>query len=53
MTLSKVKQAFRLFQNDDAPKSTVKHNVRNYLRALEMLGDKWVLAKASAYNGRW
>lgn len=44
MSLSQAKHAFRLFRNVNAPKSVVKYNVRAYLKAMETLGDKWLLA---------
>lgn len=43
-TLSSVKQAYKLFNNPLASRATVRHNVKAYLRALSILGNKWILA---------
>lgn len=43
-SLSSVKAAYRLFSNPLASKNTVRHNVKSYLRAISILGDRWILA---------
>jgi hypothetical protein len=40
----RIKQAVRLFRNDLAPRSIRRHNARQWLTAIERLGDKWLLA---------
>jgi hypothetical protein len=44
MTLKLCKKALRLFNNQDASKETNRHNARKWLKAVEFLGDKWILA---------
>lgn len=52
-SLTQAKRAYRLFKNNHTSKEKLRYNVRNYLRELETLGDKWVLAKKSNYSARW
>lgn len=44
MNTTRLKQARRLFNNDMAPPSTVRHNIRQWARSLRALGDKWLYA---------
>ncbi len=44
VTLSDIKKAYALFANPLASKATVRFNVRQYLRSLAILGDKWQCA---------
>jgi hypothetical protein len=48
---SKVRRALRLFRSDYAPRHVRHHNVRQWLRAVDLLGDQWVLAGAPAKWG--
>lgn len=34
--------ARRLFDIDGVPRSTVRHNMRSWVRAVRRLGDRWV-----------
>jgi len=43
--MDKVKKALRLFASRTATRSQRHHNVRQYLKALEYMGDSWILAK--------
>jgi hypothetical protein len=43
-TLSQIKKAFRLYKNAGTDKAIIRHNVRNWLRAMELLGDSHILA---------
>jgi hypothetical protein len=43
--MNKVKKALRLFASLTATRSQRHHNVRQYLKALEYMGDSWLLAK--------
>jgi hypothetical protein len=38
------RQAIRLWSNPMAPKSTNRHNQRQWLASVIRLGDKWLLA---------
>ncbi len=40
------RKAVRLYSCDLVPKQTNRHNQIQWLRAIEMLGDKWLLAKS-------
>ena len=44
-TLSLAKRAVRLYSCDLVPKSTNRHNQKSWLRSVQMLGDRWLLAK--------
>jgi len=35
----------RLFYRPGVPNSTARHNVREWVRALRKVGDRWVFAK--------
>ena len=39
------RQAIRLYSNPYAPKRINRHNQRAWLRSVQFLGDKWLLAK--------
>lgn len=43
--MNKTKRALTLFSSKTATRTTRHHNVRQYLKALEYLGDSWILAK--------
>jgi hypothetical protein len=43
--MNKIKKALRLFSSRTATRSQRHHNVRQYLKALEYMGDSWLLAK--------
>ena len=45
MNTTRLKQARRLFHNDHTPPSTARHNIRQWVRSLRNLGDKWLLAR--------
>lgn len=34
-------KARRMFRNDMAPRHTVRHNIRSWVRSVRMLGPKW------------
>ena len=38
------RRAIRLYSNDLAPLHINKHNRRSWLRSVDMLGNKWLLA---------
>ena len=42
---TRLRQARRLFANDQTPRHTQRHNIRQWARALRLLGDKWLLAR--------
>lgn len=44
VTFSQKRKALTLFKNKLVSKSTVRHNVVQWLKAVEYLGEKWVLA---------
>ena len=44
MNTTRLKQARRLFVHQDVDASTARHNMRQWAKALRMLGDKWLLA---------
>lgn len=39
------RQAIRLYSNPRAPKHINRHNQRAWIRSVQFLGDKWLLAK--------
>lgn len=39
------RKAITLFKHDLAPKSTARHNAKQWLRCIEILGDKWLLVQ--------
>jgi hypothetical protein len=41
---STVRRALRLFRSEYAPRHVRHHNVRQWLKSVELLGDQWVLA---------
>ncbi len=43
MNTQLARRAIRLFANDLAAKRTRHHNARQWLRAVQILGDKWVV----------
>jgi len=45
VSLSQAKRAVRLFSHEGVDKSTVLHNVKAYLAALNYMGDRYILAK--------
>jgi len=38
-------KARRLWANTDAPKETNRANMREWVRAMRAIGDKWLMAK--------
>jgi len=40
-----LRQAIRLWSNPLVPKDVQRHNQRAWLRSVQMLGDKWLLAR--------
>jgi hypothetical protein len=40
-----LRQAIRLWSNPLVPKQVQRHNQRAWLRSVQMLGDKWLIAK--------
>ena len=53
-SLQMAKRAIRLYSCDLAPKTVNRHNQRSWLRSVQMLGDRWLLAKPIAkesFNG--
>lgn len=44
-SLSLARRAVRLYRCDLVPKATNRHNQKSWLRSVEMLGEKWLLAK--------
>lgn len=45
MTRARIRQAVRLFRNDLAPRNVRRHNARQWLAAIEKLGDRWLFAR--------
>lgn len=50
MNTTRLIQARRLFFVDGAPRSTCRHNIRQWVRSVRMLGDKWLMAKKVPMN---
>lgn len=49
-----VRRARRNFpQTPTAPRSAVRHNRKAWVRAVLQLGDRWVLADRSTFQGFW
>lgn len=44
-SLSQAKKAITMFKHPLATKKQYHHNVRQWLRSVEILGDSWLLAK--------
>ena len=44
MNTTRLRQARRHFVHPMAPASVARHNMRAWVRALRMLGDRWLLA---------
>lgn len=44
MNIQLARRACRLYRSDMVPKSINRANQRAWLRAVQMLGDKWLLA---------
>jgi hypothetical protein len=44
MNTTRLRQARRLFVHPHASTSTARHNVRQWVRSLRALGDRWVCA---------
>ena len=47
MNIKRIRQAIRLWKVPGVPKRTQRHNARAWLRMVDLLGDKWLLAKNS------
>lgn len=50
MNTTRLIQARRLFIVDNVPASTCRHNIRQWVRSVRMLGDKWLMAKVAPAN---
>lgn len=46
-----MRRAVELFRSDLVPRSVRKHNARAWLRAVDRLGDKWVIRGGEAKWG--
>lgn len=46
MTFALKRKALTIFKNKFADKSTVRHNVVQWLKAVEYLGSHWILAES-------
>lgn len=44
ITFSMKRKAINLFNHKHAPKSVVRHNATQWLKAIQYLGPKWLLA---------
>lgn len=40
-----LRMAVRLYNNPHVPKEINRHNQRQWLKSIEFLGDRWLLAK--------
>lgn len=47
METKRIRQAIRLWKTPGVPKHVWRHNVRAWLRMINLLGDKWLLARPS------
>jgi hypothetical protein len=45
MKTKMLKRARQLFCHAHAPTSTARHNMRQWVRSIRHLGDRWLLAK--------
>ena len=45
MTFALKRKALTLFKNKSVDKSIVRHNVVQWLKAMEHLGENWILSK--------
>lgn len=45
MNTKMLKTARRLWMNDLTPRHIARHNIRQWVRSIRMLGDKWLLAQ--------
>lgn len=45
MNVTHLRRARRLFDRPDVPRSTVRHNMRAWTRAVRLLGPQWLLAQ--------
>lgn len=43
-TIQLARRAVRIYSNDMAPKHINRHNQRQWIAAVQRLGDKWLLA---------
>ena len=48
MSTQLARRAIRLYSYDLAPKSVNRHNQRSWLRMVQLLGDKWLIAKPAS-----
>ena len=44
-TLTLAKKAVKMFSNPAHSKETQRHNIRAWLRSVDMLGSRWVIAE--------
>lgn len=45
MNTAMLSMARRLFVHDGVPPSTVRHNIRGWVRSVRQLGGRWLIAK--------
>lgn len=45
MNIQRIRQAIRLWKTPGVPRHVWRHNVRAWLRMIDLLGDKWLFAK--------
>lgn len=45
MSLTKLKSIYRMFSSSTSTRSQRKHNVKSYIRSLDILGERYILAK--------
>jgi len=51
MSVARIRQAIRLWKTPGVPKASQRHNQRQWLRMIELLGDRWLLAKQMPRKG--
>lgn len=50
MSIKLKRQAIKLWNNPLAPRAINEHNRRAWLRSVQLLGDKWLVAKSLTLN---
>jgi uncharacterized protein involved in exopolysaccharide biosynthesis len=51
-TIARIRQAVRLFRSEYAPRHIRRANARNWLKAVDRLGEKWVYAVPYQRKGK-
>lgn len=46
MNVTRLRQARRLFYVEDVPRRTARHNMRQWVRSIRHLGNRWLLANS-------